>query len=236
LNSPEIDLLVLMGSVARRFDALIEFQLVDRNLDFLRQAADANGDGSLTLEELNRLDGNFGLGSVYVLNSASILFDSSRSDEARLEVVSFNAKTDVDGDGQLNIAAEIEPAMRREAARFLRLAGDGSLGRYWQSMVAAGAPSTWIHQVQAPVLLVHGALDVQTPLDEPLALMAQLESKSRRDYDVLIFSTLGHSLSRPNDFFKGDGGLTTLDNLTLNAPRPKTRRLLLKRIEANLVQ
>jgi len=55
-HSREIDLLVLMGSVDRRFDSLIEYQLVDRNLAFLRQAADANGDGSLTLEELDLLD------------------------------------------------------------------------------------------------------------------------------------------------------------------------------------
>ncbi|GAG97071.1 unnamed protein product, partial [marine sediment metagenome] len=44
-------------------DALIEYQLVDRNLAFLRQAADANGDGQLTADELNLLDGNSGLGS-----------------------------------------------------------------------------------------------------------------------------------------------------------------------------
>ncbi len=236
LNSPEIDLLVLMGSVARRFDALIEYQLVDRNLDFLRRAADADGDGALTLEELNLLDGNFGLGSVYVLNSASILFESSRSVDDRLEVRGLNSRTDVDGDGRLRISAEIEPALRREVARFLQLAGDGSLGEYWRSMVETGAPSSLIHQVQAPILFVHGALDAQTPVDEPLTLMARLESRGRRDYDVLIFPTLGHSLSRPNDFFKGDGGLTTLDNLTLNAPKPKTRRLLLKRIVAALAR
>ena len=185
---------------------------------------------------MHLLDGNFGLGSVYVLNSASILFDSSRSADGQLWVAGLNSQTDVDGDGRLRIGAEIEPALRREAARFLRLAGDGSLGKYWQSMVEAGAPSSLIHQIQAPVLFVHGALDVQTPVDEPLALMVRLESKGRRDYDVLIFPTLGHSLSRPNDFFKGDGGLTRLDNLTLNAPRPKTRRQLLQRIEANLAR
>jgi len=66
--------------------------------------------------------------------------------------------------------------------------------------------------------------------------MAQLESRGRQDYDILIFPTLGHSLSRPNDFYKGDGGLTTLDNLTLNAPKLNIRRRLLKRIEANLAR
>ena len=235
-NSPEIDLLVLMGSVARRFDALIEYQLVDRNLTFLRQAADANDDGSLTLEELNLLDGNFGLGSVYVLNSAAVLFSSTRSAKGQLEVQGLNNRTDTDGNGRLHIADEIEPALRREAARFLELAGDGSLGRYWHSLVEARAPSTYIHRLNTPILFVHGALDVQTPVYEPLAMMAQLESSSRTDYDVLIFPTLGHSLSKPNDFYKGDGGLTILDNLTLNAPKLKIRRLLLQRIEANLAR
>jgi len=233
-DSPEIDLLVLMGSVDRRFDALIEYQLVDRNLTFLRQAADANGDGSLTLEELDLLDGNFGMGSVYVLNSAPILFSTTRSAAGQVEVRSLNFQTDIDGDGQLHIAREVEPAFRQEAARFLELARDGSLGHYWQSLVRSPAPGAEIHRVQAPILFVHGVLDVQAPVEEPLAMMARLESRNRHDYDVLLFPTLGHSLSKPNDFYVGDGGLTLLDNLTFNAPKLKTRRRLLKRIEANL--
>ena len=236
VSSPEIDLLVLMGSVARRYDALIEYQLVDRNLAFLRQAADGNHDGFLTLAELDRLDGDLGLGSVFVLNSASILFETGRAADGQLEVSGFNKTTDLDGDGRLHLTREIEPAFRREATRFLRLAREGALGEYWQSLISAPAPIAQIDSVRARILFVHGALDVQTPIDEPLALMARLEAKGRDDYDALVFPTLGHSLSRPNDFFKGDGGLTTLDNLTLNAPRPKTRRLLLKSIEANLGQ
>lgn len=236
LDSPEIDLLVLMGSVARRFDALLEYQLVDRNLAFLEQAADANRDGTLTLAELNRLDGNFGLGSVYVLNSASVLFESSLSESGQLIVRGLDGTTDIDGNGRLHIADEIEPALRRESARFLQLAGDGSLGRYWQSLVEAEAPETLIDRVSSPILFVHGALDVQTPVDEPLTMMARLESSGRSNYDILIFPVLGHSLSRPNDFFKPDGGLTLLDNLTLNPPKLNTRRRLLKRIEANLAR
>lgn len=233
-HNPEIDLLVLMGSVDRRFDALIEYQLVDRNLAFLRQAADANGDGSLTLEELDLLDGNLGMGSVFVFNSAPILFHATRSAEGRLAVHGLNLQTDLDGNGRLDISREVEPAFRQEAARFLELARDGSLGQYWQSLVGSPAPGTEIHRVQAPILFVHGALDVQSPVEEPLALMARLESRHRHDYDVLLFPTLGHSLSKPNDFYRGDGGLTLLDNLTLNAPKLKTHRRLLKRIEANL--
>ena len=233
-NSPEIDLLVLVGSVARRFDALIEYQLVDRNLTFLRQAADADGDDNLTLKELDALDGNFGLGSVYVWNSAEILFSSSHSPTGELQVTGFNGDTDVDGDGQLHISREIEPALRRAVDRFLELAAEGSLGEYWRSMVEAKSPRSQIHRVGPPILFVHGGLDVQTPIDEALSLMAALESRGGADYDILIFPELGHSLSKPNDFFDGDGGLTVLDNLTLNAPRLKTRRKLLQRIEANL--
>jgi pimeloyl-ACP methyl ester carboxylesterase len=233
-SSPDIDLLVLMGTVARRMDALIEYQLVERNLSFLRQAADANGDGNLTLVELNLLDGNFGLGSVYIFNCAEILFSFKQAEGGKTVIEGFNTQTDANGNGRLHIAREIEPALRREASRFLEMAADGYLGRYWQSLVVTEAPASQIHRVDTRILFVHGALDVQTPVDEPLAMMARLESKGQTNYDVLIFPTLGHSLSPPNDFYRRDGGLTSLDNLTLNAPRAKTRRLLLAKIEANL--
>lgn len=236
LESPEIDLLVLLGSVARSFGDLLEYQLVDRNLTFFREAADANGDGRLTLEELDRLDGEFGLGSVYVLNSAEVLFESTRDTSGQMKVSGFHRQTDRDRNGQLDISREIEPALRRETSRLLDLGQDGSLGRYWQSLIEAEAPATYIHQVKVPLLFVHGGLDVQTPIDEPLSMMQQLESRDRRDYDILIFPSLGHSLSRPNDFFLGDGGLSILDNLTLNTPKPNTRRRLLERIEANLAR
>ena len=91
-----------------------------------------------------------------------------------------------------------------------------------------------IHQVQAPILFVHGLLDVQVPIDEPLTLMAALATRGQDNYDVLFFPALGHSLSPPNDFFTPDGGLTILDNLTFNAPKPRVRRQLLERIESNL--
>lgn len=234
LQTPEIDLLVLVGSMARSAGALLEHQLVDRNLRFLRQAADTNEDGTLTLEELNALDGNSGLGSIYVYNSAEFLFELTSSLEGERVVRGVNPITDTNGNGRLEIDTEIEPRMRHEAGRFLALAADGSLGRYWQSVVEAKAPISYIHRVEAPILFVHGELDAQIPLDDPLALMARLESLGRSSYDLIVFPATGHSLSRPNDFYLADEGLTLLDNLTLNAPTVKVRRRLLQKIEAIL--
>ena len=121
-------------------------------------------------------------------------------------------------------------------ADLLEMARTGALGEYWHSLVTAPAPESMIDRLSAPILFVHGALDVQTPLDEALTLMARLESRGRSDYEILVFPDLGHSLSRPNDYFGDDGGLSILDNLTLNAPSAKTRRKLLDRIEAALVR
>ena len=234
LEAPAIDLLVLVGSMARSFDSLLEYQLVDRNLDFLRQAADADRDGFLTLQELDALDGNFGLGSVYVYNSATVLFQLTSSRLGEPEVRGFSPDTDINHDGRLAIDAEIEPRMRREAQRFVALAREGVLGRYWQSALEAEALLSYIHRVEAPVLFVHGELDVQTPVDEPLALSTKLESLGRADYELLVLPRVGHSLSQPNDFFREDEGLSLLDNLTLNAPQARARRLILQRIEAIL--
>ena len=174
--------------------------------------------------------------SVFVLNSASVLFRTTGSPEGEMAIRGLNSRTDRNGDGQLRITDEIEPALRQEAKRLLDLARDGLLGRYWQSLMESPAPGAGIHLVQAPILFVHGALDVQSPLDEPLAMMARLEALDRRDYDMLFFPNLGHSLAKPNDFYKGDGGLSVLDNLTFDTPKPKTRRQILRRIEALLAR
>lgn len=236
LQVAEIDLLVLVGSAARPAGDLLEYQLVERNLAFFRQAADANGDGALTLGELDRLDGRTGMGSIYVYNSAEVLFHLASSSSGERVVRGFNPTTDSNGDGKLDIGTEIEPRLRHESDRFLSLAASGSLGRYWQSTVESAAPIDLIHRVKAPILFVHGELDAQIPLDEPLALMAQLESRGRSSYDLLVISAAGHSLSRPNDFYNGDEGLTLLDNLTLNAPPLTVRRQILQRIEVILAR
>jgi dipeptidyl aminopeptidase/acylaminoacyl peptidase len=236
LDTPEIDLLVLAGSVARSAGELLEFQLVDRNLRFLRLAADADRDGVLTLAEMSALDGRFGLGSVYVFNSAAVLYRQTHSPESGRMVLGFNSATDLDGDGRLQIDTEIEPALRRESERFLALVTSGDLGRYWQSSLEAEAPVSYIHRIEVPILFVHGELDAQAPLDEPLALIAELQSRGRTSYDLMVIPQAGHSLSAPNDFFHGDDGLSILDNLTLNAPPTAVRRRLLKRIEAILAR
>ena len=236
LQVAEIDLLVLVGSAGRPARDLLEYQLVERNLNFFRQAADANGDGSLTLGELDGLDGKTGMGSIYVYNSAEVLFRLASSTSGEQVVRGFNPITDSDGDGRLEIGTEIEPRLRHESDRFLTLAANGSLGRYWQSTIESEALIDVIHRVEAPILFVHGELDAQIPLDEPLAMMARLESRGRSSYDLLVFPEAGHSLSRPNDFYLGDEGLTLMDNLTLNAPPLAIRRQILRRIEAILAR
>jgi hypothetical protein len=90
-----------------------------------------------------------------------------------------------------------------------------------------------ISKVRTPILFCQGELDFQTPLTETLDLIEVLESKGR-DYEALLFPKLGHSLSKPNDFFKEDGGLTILDNPTLNAMKRPTMRKILKRVKALL--
>ena len=233
-EQPEIDLVILAGTVARPMSAILEYQLVDRNLVFFRQAADADGDGALTLDELDGLDGNSGLDSIYVLNCAEVLFTLSVGSDGMLQVHGFNADTDVNGDGVLQIATEIKPALRRETHRLLAMIQAGDLGAYLQSMFAAKPTRSFIHRLQTPILFVHGALDVQTPLEEALLLIKKLEAHGRSDSDLLVFPRLGHALSKPNDYFEDDGGLTILDNLTLNSPTKHVRRKLLNRIEANL--
>ncbi len=234
VDQRQLDLLVLAGSVAGPYSGLLEYQLVDRNITFFRQAADLDGDGTLTRAELRALDHQNGMGSIYVRNSAELLFEFARTATGDISIRGFNPATDVNADGQLQIDAEIEPALRSAAKRFLALGRSGILGEYLQSLLKAKPNSSLIDGVNSRVLFVHGELDVQTPLDEALVLMARMESSQRRDYDALFFPDLGHSLSPPNDYYTSDGRLSILDNLTLNAPHPRIRQRLLDRINAIL--
>ncbi len=234
VEQKQLDLLVLTGSVAGPYSDLLEYQLVDRNITFFRQGADLDGDGALTRDELSALDNQDGMGSLYVRNSAELLFEFVQSPAGKISIRGFNPATDANADGQLQIRAEIEPALRSAAKRFLALGRTGILGEYLQSLLKAKPNRSLIHRVNSRVLFVHGELDVQTPLEEALILMARMESSRRSDYDALFLPDLGHTLSAPNDYFTADGRLSILDNLTLNAPNLEIRQRLMDRIEAIL--
>jgi pimeloyl-ACP methyl ester carboxylesterase len=230
-RADSVRLVVLVGSVSSEFAHVLRFQSFEIYRIFLELAADANGDGFVTLEELDRLDSNFGLGSFWVGNLAPVLFTL-----AGTTVVGINPDTDSDGDGRLHIADEILPVLEGIFQDNLDAWRSGAAaGRYGQSLFRARPNRKLISKVRTPILFCQGELDFQTPLTETLDLIEVLESKSR-DYEALLFPKLGHSLSKPNDFFKEDGGLTILDNPTLNAMKRPTMRKILKRVKALLAE
>lgn len=228
----DVDLLVMVGSVAGSFGQLLEYQLVDRVVQFLHGAADGNGDGFLTLEELDRLDGQFGTRSLFILNNTDILFGVDPAPDGSITVTAFNGNTDSDGDGLLQIESEIVPALHEKATRAIRGIETGTLGQYGASLLAQRPNRKIIAKVRSHLLFVQGVLDVQTPIEETLELIEKLDRKKRTNYDVLLFEQLGHSLSKPNDYYTGDGGLTVLDNPTLNAMKKKTVRRIWKEIRS----
>jgi len=222
-------LLVLVGSVSSKFEFILRFQSFEIHRMFFELAADANGDGVVTLEELDRLDGNSGLGSVWVGNLAPVLFTQQGT-----TVIGFSPDIDRDGDGRLQISDELLPVLEVISQNNLDAWRSGAAaGRYGQSFFEMKPNHRVVPKVRIPILLCQGELDVQTPLTETLDLITVLEEKNR-DYEALLFPKLGHSLSKPNNFFKEDGGLTMLDNPTLNVMKKKTMKRILKRIKAHL--
>jgi predicted esterase len=222
-------LAVLVGSVSSRMEDILHFQGVEIYQMFLELAADANSDGFLTLDEFDRLDGNYGLGSFWIGTIAGQLFTLSNG-----QVIGLNANTDNNGDQQLHIESEILPAL--ETIHQINLASwlsGATSGRYGQSLFEMRPNREIITKVRIPILLCQGELDFQAPLQETLDLVGVLEAKGR-PYEALFFPKLGHSLSKPNDFFMGDGGLTILDNPTLNAMKKPTMRKIVRRIRALL--
>jgi dienelactone hydrolase len=229
-----VDLVVLVGSAARKGTQILQYQLVERPVHFYHRAADQDRDAALTMEELDRLDGNHGLGSYYVYYWADYLYESVAHSDGTIEVTGLNQTTDGNGDQRLDIETENRPAIQRDADVYVSQGRSGLLGRYFQTLINAQPLLSFIHRVDAPILFAQGELDVQAPVEETLALIDKLERKGRENWDAIFFPKLGHSLSKPNDFITDDGGLTVLDNPTVNAMKKKTMRKLHRRIVANL--
>ncbi|MCP4200972.1 MAG: alpha/beta fold hydrolase [bacterium] len=227
-------LVVLVASISSDFEELLHFQTVEIFRIFLELAADENGDGFVTLEETDRLDGNWGLGSTWIGGIAPVLYTLVTRPDNTVFVNNLNPSTDTDGNGRLNIEDEVLPVLERVFRDQLRAWRSGAAeGRLGQSLFRAKPNHKVISKVRTPILFCQGELDAQTPVTETLDLIEALESKGR-DHEVLLFPKLGHSLSKPDDFFKEDGGLTILDNPTLNAMKKSTMRKILKRVKALL--
>ena len=224
-------LLVMVGSVSSEFEHILRFQTYEIHRMFFELAADANGDGIVTLDELDRLDGDSGRGSFWVGNLAPFLFTLSGT-----TVVGFHPDIDSNGDGRLQIADELLPMLEEIFRNYLDAWRSGAAaGRLGQSYFEMRPNYRLIRKVRIPILFCQGELDFQAPLSETLDLIAVLESKNR-DYEALLFPKLGHSLSKPNDFFTEDGGLTILDNPTANAMKKSTMKKILKRVKALLAE
>ena len=229
---PEVAAIVLVGPVARDPERLLRYQLVDRYLDFYRRAADGDGNGAVSLAELDRLDGSWGVSSFFVYNLAFLLFGVTGAEiEAGATVTGFRSELDLDGDGELAIDTELAPwlevLLEDTVAEFRTVP-------YLASFLDAEPPVRRIQKVRAQILIVQGEADNQTPLAEGLALAEKLERRKRTNWELLRFPGLGHSLAPQIDVVTGDGGLTVLDNPSFQVMKRRTLRTIWKSLRGRL--
>lgn len=229
----EIDLLILIGSPAFGFQKSMRYQSVDRSVEFAHRAGDENQDGYLTLEELDRIDGRHGRGSFHILSIESLLFDFLEQPDGSRQVLGFATEVDVDGDSRIDIDGELEPALRTVMSRQAAQWRSGERGRYFQSFLENKAPLRYVHRVRGKILFAQGELDIVTHVSETLALIEKLD-RFERPWDAILFPELGHTLSKSRDYYKGDGGLTILDNPTQNAPKKKVRFQIIRKAKEML--
>lgn len=232
-DHPEVSLLVLMGPAARHFDEILHYQIVERNVDFFHRAADENRDGFVTFGEIDRLDGRGGVGSFYVHNLAEALYGiDGEQILAGAEINGFVETLDGDRDGRLSVDQEIQPVYET-ALLDLRRTIDDSNSVYEQTLFQIRPLEEFVDRVKTPIVLVQGEADNQTAVIESERLIAKLKARGR-DFEALSFPGLGHSLSPMIDFYKDDGGLTTLDNPTGNVMKKRVMRTIEKAIRRNL--
>ncbi|MBI4678189.1 MAG: alpha/beta fold hydrolase [Elusimicrobia bacterium] len=193
-----VDGLVLMGAMARRLDAVRHDSVVEKRLEWARDALDQDRDGLLGMEELvpQRAD-PFTKGVFFDL------FD-------RFPWI------DADGDSRVSMAelrAEFERTLEND---------DWADTPWYLSHLRMEPNSATLPSFRGPILIMQGERDSQTPLSEARLLDEAIRASGHPDHTILTFPGLGHAFSPEKDCWKPTLG--PMDGKALQALADWARR------------
>ncbi|MFI5914142.1 alpha/beta hydrolase family protein [Dactylosporangium sp. NPDC051541] len=172
---------VAMGVVAGTPREVLYYQAVGRTLGQLHEEFDFDGDGRLSAAEVS--DG---------------LLGRPEDEAAQFRAVLTNPATDADGDGRLDIDAEVEPVVRAAVGfdRFPHLPGTSErFARYVTDIARFRTPAQELPKYDGPVLLLNGQTDIQTPARGAIVTDAALGAAGNRDHTLITYPGVSHLMN-----------------------------------------
>ena len=200
---PEIAGLVLQAPVAGSWKDTFSYQLLDVGVSFLRDVADTNKDGAVTLDEvLAALRGTPGTASG---DAALMTLDLSQPPPASPApgtaspsapaAPKLNAVIDANKDGKLDIANEIVPFFQGFFANFDQNAGGSPYAQYTTDKALPTIVSS-LPAYKGPVLILQGANDANVSPEGAKQIDDALATASNSDHTLINYPNLGHSLGQ----------------------------------------
>lgn len=166
--------LILQGAANGDLSNVLEFQHLETGIAYLSDVTDANGDGLLSLEEVQSLPpGPVGYMALFYL------YDMASTPDEPL----INSYVDQDDDGQISIEDELRPMVEQYIENFANFLP--------RDLEASYDTAALVADLDIPVLMLHGDTDGWTPLAG-----AQAIAEAAPDAVTLnIYEGLGHALS-----------------------------------------
>jgi uncharacterized protein len=205
-NPDKVRNMVLMSPVAEKFRDMIYFQEVAHPLLYAKKVLDRNHDGLLSLSEASKNP----IFSTMVGN-LTLLLETTNGTKHQL-----NSKYNTNKDVYISIDNELKPALVRVfendtspnasqlSAKCINIFACPSYGK---SFSALGSVNSMIGNVSSNtgILILEGANDSQTPLEQALLLQQRLTEVNHPDHLIIVYPGLGHTFTPSNQWITSHG-------------------------------
>lgn len=180
--------LILASPISGSWKENLQYQLLDVAVGYLRDVADANKDGVLTMAEFQQAlqHGDDGAAAE---NASRIVLDPQSTPTMPM----FNAAIDRNHDGQIDIAGELAPFYRSFFADFDRYTQSGPFSAFAPDKVLPTIVAS-VPNVKGPVLVLQGAHDASVDPAGAQQIADALATAGNADHTLISYPDLGHLL------------------------------------------
>ncbi len=195
LNPTKVKNIVLLGTVAQNFRAIMHFQNVDEPLLFVKQILDGNHDGVLSLPEVaSKINGCSAADATTKEAANSLIKKDNKTDHYE-----WQPGFDADKDGTVNIDKELKPWLVNilESLASFPAGKCTSLEpcRIWIKSEYALQPNLSVigNLSSTNILILNGENDSQTPVQQAFLLQQRLTELNHPDHTLITYPDLGHA-------------------------------------------
>jgi len=187
-GNPYVKNIVLMGTAGRSYYDIKYHKTVDLRVTLAEDVLDTDRDGLLSALEVFE---GLGEGPMALISAADLLENSTGE-------LLFRSHWNPDGDGFMNITGEFEVTLIRILDYAMNAEYAGS--KLVQSQLALESTMDTIGGVSSSILILHGANDLLTPLEDALLLEQTLTENGHPDHTLITYPGLGHYFY-PEDYW-----------------------------------